>query len=427
MTTTTAPALPRTLGLGGGIALAVGSVAGSGILFLPSVTYGIAGPDVLVVWAAAALLCLPLLLIFGEMVGEAPESSGLEGFVARGLGRRAAACVPALFLVLFYPAFAAAMLVAGGYLEAAVGGGTPVRLAGALAVIAGVAATNVVGARWGARAQAVVTWTLLAAALGLVLLTVPDAGGGYGAVAPELQALDPVLGGLLVAFWAFAGFENMTFVAGEMRNPRRDYLVATGIALAAYCALSVLLTANLAAIVPRAEIDELAGMAQLAGYVPHGAAIITVLALALVQANAASWTWGISRLIYGAARDGRLPASLAVLDARGLPRRAVLTLVVPGTVVTCLAAAVPGLVLRFVVAASAMFAFLYVLALAAYLRGRRRPARRVLAALLLAFLLAVLASQGAYLLVPVAVCGATLAATGGRARRRRSGTCSAPR
>src|ERR687896_2625554 len=130
MTTTTAPPLERTLGLGAGIALAIGSVAGSGILFLPAVTYRVAGPDAMLVWALAGALCVPLLLVFGELVREAPESSGLEGFVARGLGSRAAACVPLLLLVTFYPAMAAASLVAGGYLEAAVGGGAPGRLGG---------------------------------------------------------------------------------------------------------------------------------------------------------------------------------------------------------------------------------------------------------------------------------------------------------
>src|SRR5918999_3002505 len=189
--TPSAPPLERTLGLGGGIALAIGSVAGSGILFLPSVTYDIAGADALLVWAAAAALCAPLLLVFGELVREAPESSGLEGFVARGLGPHAAACVPLLFLVTFYPALAAACLVAGGYLEAAVGGGAPVRLAGALVVVGTVTATNLIGARGGARLQAAVTWTLLAAALALVGLTFPDARGGYDAVLPELAGPPP--------------------------------------------------------------------------------------------------------------------------------------------------------------------------------------------------------------------------------------------
>ena len=77
----------RTLGLRGGIALAIGSVAGSGILFLPSVLVRLTGPDVLVVWAIATALCIPLLFIFGEMVREVPDGSGIEGFIARGLGQ----------------------------------------------------------------------------------------------------------------------------------------------------------------------------------------------------------------------------------------------------------------------------------------------------------------------------------------------------
>jgi amino acid efflux transporter len=420
----TAPPLERQLGLGAGIALAIGSVAGSGILFLPSVTYDIAGADALLVWAAAAALCVPLLLVFGELVREAPESSGLEGFVARGLGPHAAACVPLLFLVTFYPALAAACLVAGGYLEAAVGGGAPVRLAGALLVIGTVTATNLIGARGGARLQAAVMWTLLAAAVALVTLTFPDARDGYDAVVPELARLDPILAGMLVAFWAFAGFENMTFVAGEMRNPRRDYLVATLVALVAYGTLSVLLTANVAAIVPAAEVDELAGVAQLAEYVPApgvAVAVITVLALALVQANAASWMWGTSRLLYATARDRRLPAWLARLDARGLPRRAVLTLALPGAAVTCVASVVPSLVLPFVVGASAMFAFLYLLGLAAYLRAPRPCLRRCGAALVFVFIAAVLAARGWYVLVPLGVSAIAVAVSRGRGRIGTSG------
>jgi amino acid efflux transporter len=99
-TRNTAPdlGLRRSLGLGAGIALAVGSVAGSGILFLPSLTYQIAGHDALVVWGAVTLLCFPLLLVFADMVRRVPDGSGLEGFIALGLGRHVAATVPPLFL-----------------------------------------------------------------------------------------------------------------------------------------------------------------------------------------------------------------------------------------------------------------------------------------------------------------------------------------
>jgi amino acid efflux transporter len=398
--------LERTLGLGGGIALAIGSVAGAGILFLPSTIVGLAGRDALVVWAVATALCVPLLFVFTELVREVPDGSGIEGFVARGFGEHAAACVPLLFLSVYYPGLAAASLVAGGYLESAIGGGRPVRLAGALLVIGGSLLTNLVGARGGARLQALVTWTLLGTALALFGLTVPEARGSYDAVAPTLDHLDPLLGAIVVAFWAYAGFENMTFVAGEMRNPRRDYLVATLVALFSYGILAALLTANVAAIIPAAELDELAGVAQLAHHVvvpSVGVAVITVLALALVQAGVTSWLWGISRLLFSAARDGRLHRSLAVLDRRGIPRRAVLVLALPGAALTSLASIFPGLVLKLVVAVSATFMFLYLLVLASYLRSPRSPRRRALAWALLAVMGAILVTRGWYFLYPAGV------------------------
>jgi amino acid efflux transporter len=415
--------LQRTLGLGGGIALAIGSVAGSGILFLPSVIFRLAEHDALVVWGVATLLCVPLLLVFGEMVRESHDGSGIEGFIARGLGPGFAACVPLLFALIFPPALAAATLVAGGYLEHALGGGSAVQLAGALVVIAGALYTNLIGARAGARLQSIATFTLLGAAVVLVALTFPDARGGYDAVVPQLQSLSPLLAGVLVAFWGFAGFENMTFVAGEMRNPKRDYLVASFIALASYGTLAALLTANIGAIFAPGDIDELAGVAQLAGTVSGGAVVITVLALALMQANNASWLWGISRLLFSSARDGRAPAWLAVLDRRGIPRRAVLVLQLPGAALTCIAAFVPGLVLHLVVGVSAVFMFIYALALASYVRTPRPWPRRAGAGVLLAAMAAVLASQGWYALPPLLVAAVT---TGAGWRVRRSGPPARP-
>jgi amino acid efflux transporter len=357
--------LERTLGLGGGIAVAVGSVAGSGILFLPSAIYVIAGSDALVVWVIAALVCVPLLLVFGALVRRVPDGSGLEGFVALGLGRRVAALVPLLLLIVFFPAMAAAMLVAGGYI-----GDGVVQLLVALGIIAVTTFGALAGARGAARLQVVVMWTMLAAALGLVVFTAPRAWHGYSAVQPGFSDVGAIAGGVLVAFWGFAGFENMTFVAGELRNPRRDYLIAVAVALGGYCLLALLLTANLAAIVPRGEVDELTGVAQLASYTPV-APIIAVLAVALVQGGASSWVWGVSRLLYSAAREGRLPAWFAVLDGRGVPRRAILSLVVPGACATCVASVWPGLIMPFVTFASAVFVVLYALAVASFIAVRR--------------------------------------------------------
>jgi amino acid efflux transporter len=422
--------LHRSLGLGAGVALAVGSVAGSGILFLPSLTYRIAGRDALLVWAAATLLCFPLLMVFAGMVRRVPDGSGLEGFIALGLGRHVAATVPPLFLSLVCLGLPAGALVAGGYLARAVGGGRPVQLAGALAVLGVAALVNLGGARAGARGQAVLTWVLLGSAVLLLALTFPHAHVGYGAVRPGVREAGPLLSGVVAAFWAYTGFENLTFIAGELRNPRRDFLPATLIALTAYGLLGMALTANVAGVVARDRVDPVTGLAQLAATIsPPRLAVwaIAAIALALMQANAASWTWGMSRLLYAhslsvvdaSAGAGRLSGWFARLDGRAVPRRAILALAVVFAAVTCVAVIESRLVVELVLAASTVFMLLYALALISYLRTERRLGRRLLAGALLAFMLAVGAGAGWKALYPLAVFALALGTSLARSRLSR--------
>src|ERR1035438_5021750 len=91
-------ALKRQLTLKDGIGLGLGSIIGSGILFLPSMTYGLAGTNVLVCWVVTTFLCLPLLYIFSHMVESVPNESGMEGYISLGLGEHVGATIPILFL-----------------------------------------------------------------------------------------------------------------------------------------------------------------------------------------------------------------------------------------------------------------------------------------------------------------------------------------
>jgi amino acid efflux transporter len=51
-------------------------------------------------------------------------------------------------------------------------------------------------------------------------------------VAPDVHWPDILLPGVVLAFWAFSGFENLTFLSREFRRPERDYLPVSAIALA---------------------------------------------------------------------------------------------------------------------------------------------------------------------------------------------------
>jgi amino acid efflux transporter len=281
--------LRRTLTLWDGIALAIGSIAGSGILYLPSLTYVLAGYDVLLVWLGGTLLCLPLLFMFTDMVQLIPAN-----------------------------------------------------------------------------------------------------------------APGTILSGVVVTFWAYVGFENMTFVAGEFRHPRRDFPLAMIIGFLVYGGLAVALTVIIAALIPRNHVSDLSGLFQLAQRLTPAwlaTGIIVAFALAIMQLNAASWLWGMSRLLYASARAKRLPGWFAHLDSRGLPRRAILSLGILFAIMTGLTAVFPNVLVSVFTVASSVFLFLYLLCIASYLRVTQSSGKR----LVYAFLLATLVSIGLKILYPIAV------------------------
>ena len=413
--------MQRTLSLPHGIALALGSIAGSGLLFLPSLTLVVGGRDVMLVWLAATLVCLPVLFLLADVVREFDDGSGIEGLIARGLGPHVGAGVPVLFLSIVMLGIPAGSLIAGTYLAHALGGGQAVEHLTALVIVGVAASVNLAGIRIGARIQLVTAALLIAIGVALVALTSPEAAGGYDAVAPSAPDPGRLLSGVLLAFFAYAGFENLTFIAGEFRNPRRDFPVAMATAFAAYGLLAVALTANLAAIVPAAQLEEVAGLSQLAETIQPAAlatGVITALALGLMQVNANSWVWGMSRLVRSAAEAGRLPRSLAALDARGVPGRAV-ALLSGGFLVTLgVAAFDEGLITDLLVTASAGFVVLYLLAVLAYARRTRGAGRRVLAGVLLCLLVALLANDALHALPALGVIGLSAGASLARTRRR---------
>lgn len=398
--------LRRTLTLRDGMALAIGSIAGSGILYLPSLTYVLAGHDVLVVWLGGTLLCLPMLFMFIDMVRLIPDGSGIEGFIARGLGSHIAATVPLLFLSVVILGIPAGVLVAGEYLSSATGGGMVVQFVGALAILAVAIITNLVGAAVGARVQRTVSWALLLVVVALCAFTAPQIDHGYRAVLPTWSAPGPILSGIVLAFWAYVGFENLTFIAGEFRNPRRDFPLAMIAAFLAYGVVAVALTVIIAALIPYNRVNDFSGLFQLAERITPSwlaTGIIVAFALTIMQLNAASWLWGMSRLLYSSARTKRLPGFFAHLDSRGLPRRAILLLGIMFVGMTGMTAVFPNVLVSVLTVASSVFLFLYLLCLVSYVRVTQSSGKRLVYAVLFVFLLATLLSIGLKILYPIGV------------------------
>lgn len=135
------------------------------------------------------------------------------------------------------------------------------------------------------------------------------AGGGIEAI-PLLL----VVQGAVLTFYSFLGFEDALNVAEEVKNPRRNLPLALVLAMLISCAIYVGVAITAVSVVPWRELAAANAplaevMRRAAPWFPTGAFVgITIFAVAntgLINFVTAS------RLLYGMARDGRLPAILS--------------------------------------------------------------------------------------------------------------------
>ena len=366
--------LKRELTLKDGIALSIGSIMGSGILFLPSLTSKIAGADALISWIVSIVLCLPLLFLFSDMLKAVPNESGLKGFISLGLGQRIAGSVPILVIGTVVLGMPAAAIIAcdyfGEYLNLT--HGETILSAVGFVTIAFIPA--ILGARIGGKIQQVVAVLLAVTAIALFVITVPYASPNYESISISFD-LNLILQAGVVCFWAFAGFENMTFLAGEFKNPRKDIITSISIALISCGAIYLMVSLNYIAAVPQSQIDSSVGLYQLASIAGDSLpVVITVFAMCCVFINFVSWTWGISRMLYSSSKDKPGFEFLSALDKKSIPRNALFFLWGLFVISIGVNYLYPGGFERMLQIVSANFVVLYILAAISYAKySRTRP------------------------------------------------------
>lgn len=227
--------LPRTLGLWSSVGLVVGITIGSGIFRSPA---GIArqAPHPLVMlglWVAGGAITLCGALSLAEIAAALPETGGIYAYLREAWGRRAAFLFGWSELVLIRAsALGGIAVVFGEYLLRSVGidPSAHVLLARGLSAgaIAFAAATNVRGADLGALIVGIATWAKFLA-LALLVLASFSLGGAHGATTAHLTAgaAGPLVFGnlglaLVSVLWAYDGWADLSFAAGEVKEPQRN-------------------------------------------------------------------------------------------------------------------------------------------------------------------------------------------------------------
>jgi amino acid efflux transporter len=319
----TLPAHGR-IGLPTASALYIAAVLGTGILVLPGLAADAAGPGSILGVAAVLLLSIPLAGTFAALAARFPDAGGVATFVRLALGETAARATGYWFL--FGVAFGAPIVafLGGGYIVAALGADeSSVPFIG-LGLMIFTYGLGLFGVRISGAVQLGLSALLVVVVVVVVASAVPVA---------DPARLDPFLPhgwagvGLTISLfvWAFAGWEAVTHIAAEFKNPRRTIPLATAIAVAvvgiAYLALqtaTVLVPVEVRSTVPLIDLVAVT----LPGV---GPLVIATIAVIIVIGVMNAYVPAFGNLAASMGRDGHLPKWLARgAEAGAVPRRAVI-------------------------------------------------------------------------------------------------------
>ncbi|GAB49892.1 APC family permease [Mobilicoccus pelagius] len=321
---TTGTPLRRAVGTTGLFLFILGDVLGAGVYVLAGEVAGRSGGAVWVPLLLALILALFTAGSYAELATRYPRAGGSSSYAHRAFGPFAGFLVGYCMLAAGIVSVGALSLgFAGDYLSEFVD--VPVPVAATIFLVL-LAALNARGVKESLGANAVATVVevsglLLIIGLGawVILRGDADLGRLTQLGTPEEGPFRAVLGGAVLAYYSYVGFETSVNIAEEARDPRRSYPRALFGALAVAGVIYVLVGAAASAVVPTDQLAASSGplleVARVAGGVPL--VLFSVIALVAV-ANGALLT-GImsSRLAYGMARDGLLPSVLG----RVLPQR----------------------------------------------------------------------------------------------------------
>lgn len=316
------PKLARRMNLPLLILYGLSVTVGAGIYVLIGEVAARSGPYTPFAFLGASLLVALSAASYAELSARFPVSAGEAAYVRAGLGIPTLALIVGLMVALAGIVSSAALLRGGaGYVQEFIAAPT-----WTIALFSGVVLSSI--AAWGISQSAWTAAVLGVCEVGLLLLLIAL---GLADSAPVAVALDRLTdapapgqivglsGAILIAFFAFIGFEDMVNVAEEVEDPERTMPLA----IAATLIITTLLYFSVALVaiahIPLAELANSSApltllFAKLTGAASSSHAV-TLVAIAAVLNGVLVQLVMSSRVLYGLARMGQLPALLGRVNA----------------------------------------------------------------------------------------------------------------
>lgn len=318
--------LPRRLGVVSAAAVLVGSTIGSGIFRVPATvaeqvgTVGAMG----LLWVLGGLFALAGALTLAELAVLYPRSGGIYVFLREGWGPLPAFLFGWTELLVIRPsALGAIAMLFAEYVRVFLPlTETGVRLVAAGAIL-GLALANIVSVTWGAAVQNASTLAKVLALVGLAALAFGLGDPHRGAFAGPLDLAPLSWGGfglaLVAVMWTYDGWADLTFLAGEVRDPARTLPRAlVGGTLAVVAIYLLVNAAYLYVLTPAAMAGRplVAADAARAVVGPAGASLVSAMVLLSAFGALNGSTMTGPRIFYAMAEDGLFFRPVAAVHPR---------------------------------------------------------------------------------------------------------------
>jgi APA family basic amino acid/polyamine antiporter len=331
--------LKRDLGFWGAISIVIGTVIGSGIFIVPrTMVQNVGSPSlVFAVWIVGGLLTMAGALSYAELAAAMPQAGGeyvyltkaygpiwgyLYGWTQMWVAKSGSIATLAtgffLYLANFWPALETV------FYRITLPFGYPFELRYgqflAIALIMALAGLNYFGVKFGGAVQIFVT-ALKVGLIGFVILAGILFGprAGAAATAPIVPlTLHGFIAALVAALWAYDGWNNVSMVSSEVKNPRR--FLPLSLISGTLAVVFIYMAANFAYfhVLTGPEVagsDRVAAVMMRRLFGPWGANAVSAAAMISIFAALNGSILSGARVPYAMARDRRFFRSMAHVNA----------------------------------------------------------------------------------------------------------------
>jgi basic amino acid/polyamine antiporter, APA family len=339
------PTLVRGLGLLDSVLLLVSGIIGSSI-FLTARDIATPLPQpvlFLLVWVLGAAISLCACFAFAELGSMFPDSGGQYIYLREAYGDLTAFLYGwMLFSVANGGTIAALSVASAAYVGQVFpmvsqehivmsAAGITVSRAHLLGLVLIVILTyiNVVGLRWGALLQNLSTWTKFTAMAAFVVLGFAIGKGDWSNFRAHGVGLTMGLGpaqlisalgvGLIAVYWAYDGWVYITWVAGEVKNPRRNVPLAMVLGVLAVGVIYMAMNVTYMYALPLTEVarhETIAHAAAAALFSPRAAVWLSLMIAISCFSAAATCTLSGARVYLAMAQDGVFFKRMAVIHPK---------------------------------------------------------------------------------------------------------------